>query len=251
MAAQAQARWLLIGNTRWHWAADLGQGLVCWHTPPLHHDLAAGDLAPEGTAELPLATWAAVGAVPEQAGLDPARRMELQQVPLQAMPPWLGIDRALVGWRAWQIAQAPVVVADAGTALSFTRVDGQGRFAGGRLLAGAGLQLQALGQGTAQLPALPSLQAGSEDSAGPDPLEGWPMATEAALRSGVGWGLAAAIAMAAQQVWQEEPSCQLFLTGGDGALLAPLVRALLGAQGSGQFTLAPDLAMEALAFLAP
>lgn len=242
MAAQLQARWLLIGNTRWHWAANLGQGFACWHTPPPAQGWADG---------ASLAAWSAVGAVPEQTGLDPARRIELGQVPLQALPPWLGIDRALVGWRAWQIAQAPVLVADAGTALSFTRVDGQGRFAGGRLLAGAGLQLQALGQGTAQLPALPSLQAGLGDSVGPDPVAAWPLTTEAALRSGVGWGLAAAIATAAQQVWQEEPACQLFLTGGDGALLAPLVRALLGAAGACQHTLAPDLAMEALALLEP
>ena len=242
MAAQTQARWLLIGNTRWHWAANGEQGLACWHSQPPAQGWTAGDS---------LAAWAAVGVVPDQAGLDPARRIDLGQVPLQALPSWLGIDRALVGWRAWQIAQAPVVVADAGTALSLTRVDGQGHFVGGRLLAGAGLQLQALGQGTAQLPALPSLQAGLGDSAGPDPVEAWPLATEAALRSGVGWGLAAAIATAAQQVWQEEPACQLFLTGGDGALLDPLVRALLGAQGSGQFTWAPDLAMEALAFLVP
>ena len=87
MAAQTQARWLLIGNTRWHWAANAEQGLACWHTPPPAQGWTAGDS---------LAAWAAVGAVPDQAGLDPARRIDLGQVPLQALPSWLGIDRALV-----------------------------------------------------------------------------------------------------------------------------------------------------------
>ena len=252
MASQVQARWLLIGNTRWHWAANQGAGWVSWHTPPLGQSLEqAHPAAPEGAAALPLAGWAAVGPVPELPALDPAQRIGLDQVPLQVLPPWLGIDRALGGWRAWQIAQAPVLVADAGTALSLTRVDGQGCFAGGRLLAGAGLQLQALGQGTAQLPTLSPILSGAGAADLPCVQDPWPQATGAAMQSGVAWGLAAAMAAAAQQVWQSEPACQLFLTGGDGAPLAPLVEALLGPALAGRVTVAPDLALEALALLGP
>lgn len=58
------------------------------------------------------------------------RRIELAQVPLQQLPPWLGVDRALVGWRAWRRQTQAVLVADAGTCLSLTCVDGQGRFRG-------------------------------------------------------------------------------------------------------------------------
>jgi type III pantothenate kinase len=62
------------------------------------------------------------------------------------------VDRALAGWGAWRLGGgAPVLVADAGTALSLTRVDGDGRFAGGRLLAGVGLQLRSLHRATAAL----------------------------------------------------------------------------------------------------
>lgn len=250
MPSQAPGRWLLIGNTRWHWAAKPEAGWLSWHTPPLGSSFEQEHpAAPEAMAALPLAGWAAVGPVPEQAGLDPAKRIGLAQVPLRAMPPWLGIDRALGGWRAWQIAQAPVLVADAGTALSFTRVDGLGCFAGGRLLAGAGLQLQALGQATAQLPGLSPILAGAGDL--PCAQDPWPLATGAAMQSGVAWGLAAAMAAAAQQVWQTEPGCQLFLTGGDGEALAPLVEALLGPDLASRVTVAPDLALEALALLGP
>jgi type III pantothenate kinase len=194
-------------------------------------------------AGLSLAGWAAVGACPNQAGLVATQRIGLADIPLQAMPPWLGVDRALVGWRAWQLSHAPVLVADAGTALSLTLVDARGHFCGGRLMAGAALQLRALGQGTAQLPDVPVPWAIAEEL--------WPMATEAAMGSGVLWGLAAAIALAAQQVWAEQPDCQIWLTGGDGPTLEPLLAGWLGSEAKGRLRCAPDLALEALAALRP
>jgi hypothetical protein len=130
-------------------ADGIGAGLRCFHTSP----------APE-PLPIPLArwrAWAAVGELPRGLELPARRRLSLDQVPLGAMPPWLGIDRALVGWGAWsrQNRRNPgraVLVADAGTALSLTRVDGQGRFCGGRLAAGVALQMRALAGGTALLP---------------------------------------------------------------------------------------------------
>lgn len=223
--APEAAHWLLIGNSRWHWASQGLAGWRSWHAPP-------------GLAGSPLAGWAAVGPIPDQLGLDGSARIGLADIPLEAMPPWLGVDRALVGWRAWQLSGSPVLVADAGTALSLTRVDAVGRFVGGRLMAGAALQLRALAEGTAQLP-----QARGPDGM-PDAL--WPMETEAAMGSGVLWGMAGAIALAAQQVWAEKPDCQIWLTGGDGAQLEPLLAGL-----EGRLRWAPDLALEALAALRP
>jgi pantothenate kinase type III len=65
-------------------------------------------------------------------------RLRVEDVPLAGAPSWLGIDRALAGWEAWRQTGGPVLVVDAGTVLSLTRVDGEGRFQGGRLMAGAG-----------------------------------------------------------------------------------------------------------------
>ena len=185
--------------------------------------------------------WAAVGAVPESARLPPEARLQLAEVPLAAAPPWLGIDRALAGWWAWRLAAGPVLVADAGTVLSFTRVDREGRFAGGRLLAGVALQLRAMAGGTAHLPAVDAPDWSPQDVPPPP----WPHDTTLAMRSGVLRGLAAAIARAAQEALLEEPECRLLLTGGDGAALASLLEPDLAVEQR------PHLCLEALAALRP
>jgi len=242
--APAAAHWLLIGNSRWHWASQDLHGWRSWDASP---GLAGGP----SLAGDRLAAWAAVGPIPQPAGLDGSQRIGLADIPLQAMPPWLGVDRALVGWRAWQRSGAPVLVADAGTALSLTRVDAGGRFVGGRLMAGAALQLRALGEGTAQLPDT-RVSAGIADGMPAGMAHGpWPTATEAAMGAGVFWGMAGAIALAAQQIWAEQPDCQIWLTGGDGARLEPLLVGWLGLAGAGRLQRAPDLALEALAALRP
>jgi len=267
-AGQEPGAVVLLGNSRWHWAelggldgalaasddasdktsdrifdrfraVDLEPGLHCFHTAP----------APE-PLPIPLArwrAWAAVGEVPQGLELPAGRRLGLDQVPLTAMPPWLGIDRALVGWGAWRRQNRinpgmAVLVADAGTALSLTRVDGEARFCGGRLAAGVALQLRALAGGTALLPPI-------DQGWWHDPMPGpWPLETRAAMVRGCLEAVAAAIA----QAWREARDsggpggyCQLWLTGGDAGLLAPL----LAAQGM-DFTAAPNLALESLAALA-
>ena len=259
MAPEA-AHWLLIGNSRWHWACQGLDGWRTWHAPP-GFGFGGAPLAALRSDGLQLAGWAAVGPIPDQLDLDGSARLGLADIPLQAIPPWLGVDRALVGWRAWQLSGSPVLVADAGTALSLTRVDADGQFVGGRLMAGAALQLRALAAGTAQLPEI-GVSAGiadgmpSEMPAGQWPMAAglWPTQTEAAMGSGVLWGMAGAIALAAQQVWAEQPDCQIWLTGGDGAQLERLLAGWLGRARSGlegRLQWAPDLALEALAALRP
>ena len=186
--------------------------------------------------------WAAVGPVPAPVPWPAEGRLDTAEVPLARMPSWLGVDRALVGWRAWQRSETAVLVADGGTALSLTRVDADGGFAGGRLMAGARLQLRALQAGTAGLPALeltPVLAA-----------QPWPHATAEAMASGVLRGLAAAVAQAGREALAEDPRCRLWITGGDGPLLAPLVRELV-ADSSLVVECDPALALEALAALRP
>ena len=253
--AAAPARWLLIGNSRWHWArpAAEGQGLALVHTPP--PDLAETDRAAAAPSAADLAeagrhllAWASVGPLPGSlaAALPGERRVSLAAVPLAAAPPWLGIDRALAGWQAWRCGGTPVVVADAGTVLSLTRVDRTGAFAGGRLLAGAALQWRAMAAGTEALPPLLP-QAGT----GPE-LEPWPVATAAAMRSGVVLGLAAAVALALEEAVAAEPECRLLLTGGDGpALRGPLTGSLARRGLAERLAWRPALALEALAALAP
>ena len=201
-------RWLLIGNSRWHWAALApDQSLQLWHT-----SAAAGlkqlQQAPEA--------WAAVGPVPKDLERWQPQRLLTSDVPLANLPPTLGVDRALAAWGAWQQCRQPVLVADAGTALSLTLVDAAGCFLGGRLMAGGRLQLQALHQGTADLPQLEPVEAAG-------PL--WATQTSEAMASGVARGLAAAIALAFHDRPQPQWPWQLWLTGGDAPVLKPLLQA--------------------------
>ena len=220
------SRWLLIGNSRWHWAEDRQGERHYWSEPPAP----ALPLQPRG--------WAAVGPVPQ--GVPPAGRLALAHIPLQNLPPWLGIDRALGGYEAWQRCHQPVLVADAGTALSLTWVDAEGRFCGGRLQAGAALQLQALHQGTAQLPVVHQAALGSTHQ-----VCSWPDATEAAMVAGVLEGLAGALQRAAAQLLQRQPNLKLWLTGGDAGALHSLLAAS-GGQAMG-WQLAPGLCLDGLA----
>ena len=245
------ARWLLIGNSRWHWAETGADGGLSFRhqAPPAE----AGGAAP--------LAWAAVGPVVAGPGLPPERRLVLAQVPLAGAPPGLGIDRALAAWWAWRQLGAPVLVADCGTVLSLTRVDRQGCFAGGRLQAGLALQLRAMAAGTVALPELrpepmAAATAGAAEPAGAAAL--WPAATAAAMAVGVEQGLAAAVAAAARQAG---PGVRLVLTGGDAERLGPLLAPLLapwlaaGPQPAGgpepPPLLWPHLCLEALVALRP
>ncbi len=249
---------VLLGNSRWHWA-ELGawdRAAAPGPTTNWEGPFAAATLrcfhSPTAPQPLPIPparwlAWASVGELPLGWDLPAGRRLGLEQVPLGAVPPWLGIDRALVGWGAWRRQSlispaASVLVADAGTALSLTLVDRDGRFCGGRLAAGVALQLRALAGGTALLPELDQAWW-QEPSPGP-----WPLETRAAMVRGCLEAGAAAIAQAWRQACGPGGSpgaCQLWLTGGDGEAMAPL----LAAEGV-PFTAAPNLALESLAALA-
>ena len=224
------ARLLLIGNSRWHWAEPSGGGLRCWHTTP------NGRLDPEQQQEL--LAWAAVGPLPQLALAPQIRRISLGDIPLNDPPAWLGIDRALVGWRASQQQGYGVLVADAGTALSLTWVDAQGCFQGGRISAGVALQLRSLADSTAQLPLLGPDVEGSADA--------WPRQTEHAMAEGCRRAVAAAITQAWHSLQLQVGSVPLalWLTGGDGPQLMPLLE-----EQQLQPVWAPDLALEALAAL--
>jgi type III pantothenate kinase len=230
------ARWLLIGNSRWHWAGLQKAELISWHAAP---------------AALPGAAvhaWAAVGPVPVGAELPQERRLLLADVPLREAPPWLGVDRALAGWQAWRERGGPVLVADAGTVLSFTRVDGPGRFAGGRLMAGVALQLRAMAAGTQALPS--ALAEGVIPDLSDQDHGSWPRETAAAMAVGVRRGLAAAVVAAALDLARREPQLGLVLTGGDGEQLLPLIAEGLAGRGPVPL-LRPALCLEALAALRP
>ncbi|HEY9875226.1 MAG TPA: pantothenate kinase, partial [Candidatus Obscuribacterales bacterium] len=134
----------------------------------------------------------------------------LDQVPLSGLYPTLGIDRALALWGACQNFGCPVLVIDAGTALTFTGADANHRLVGGAIMPGLRLQIQSLAQRTA---ALPEIQSPSQLP------PRWALNTPAAIESGVVYTLLAGIKDFIEAWWQEFPGSRVVVTGGDRILL--------------------------------
>ena len=201
-------RALLIGNSRWHWAERHQTQWRFDHTPPDQQRLGSEPLV-----------WAAVGPIPAQLVDGPGRpRIQLQNIPLAGCPPWLGVDRALGAWEAWRreqrsgsTADRGLLLADAGTVLSLTLLDGGGRFQGGQLIPGLGLQLRSMGAGTTLLP-----QGVQADQV---PSELFPVATEAAMVRGVIQSMVTLV-----QDAQRSSGASLWLCGGDAPLLEGQLR---------------------------
>jgi len=217
-------RLLLIGNTRWHWAECAEKSKWTFrHTTPLEGPC-RDVLVPE--------RWAAVGQIPETLSLPEDNQVHLDQVPLKDVPSWLGIDRALAGWGAWRRSGGAeeLLVVDAGTVLSLTRVTASGCFAGGLLCAGLRLQLQAMGEGTAALPVL------GTQAITIDPSPTFPRDTASAMTQGVVQSLLGLIQRATGHF-----QGTVWLCGGDAPLLLPG----LVAQGVAVHH-TPDLVMETL-----
>ena len=220
----SEQRCLLIGNSRWHWAQRSGRG--AW-------SYSHGQPQPSALADSPpLCAWAAVGPVPDHAVLSSDRRLGLGAIPLRDAPPWLGVDRALAGWGAWIESGrvGPLMVVDAGTVLSLTRISGDGGFDGGWLAAGLGLQLKAMAEGTQALK-IPNAQE-------PSPGDGIPFPRDSceAMRRGVMESLVGLIVRA-----QNRDPSPVWLCGGD----APVLEPVLLNEGL-EVTHAPDLVMQTL-----
>ena len=202
--ARDVGRALLIGNSRWHWAQRQGNTVRIEHGPP--------DPARIGTNP---PVWAAVGPVPEPLMAHQDLRIRLEDVPLPKAPPWLGVDRALGAWMAWRHSQQQqldcsrgLLLVDAGTVLSLTRVTADGCFGGGQLIPGYRLQLRAMAEGTVGLPSTPELPDSEVAQ------EVFPQQTVAAMQRGVLQALLATIAVA-----QQNSKGLLWICGGDAELL--------------------------------
>ncbi|MBD2038004.1 pantothenate kinase [Leptolyngbya sp. FACHB-321] len=252
-------RWLAlsIGNSRLHWAQFSGNDLQqTWDTPhlsatdvqqliatqftksafhPSLHDNADG-------AHMPL--WIA-SVVSQQSLLwqkyDAATFITLEQVPLAGLYPTLGIDRALAALGAIALMHSPVLVIDAGTALTFTSVD-SARLIGGAILPGLGLQFQTLQQATAALPnALPAALPASEERVAPQLLPPrWALNTTDAIASGIIYTLVAGLQAFVNDWWQQFPASPVLLTGGDRDRLYAYLTATMPAMAS-KLTVEPQL----------
>jgi type III pantothenate kinase len=230
---------LMIGNSRLHWAWFAGAALQeAWdtnHLPvstveQLIRGLASGVIPKEilpphllsvyssdSPSQIPLYL---ASVVPAQTTLWQTYRaaevITLAHLPLRGLYPTLGIDRALALLGAGETYGYPVLVIDAGTALTFTGADNHRRLIGGAILPGLGLQLQSLAQRTAALPAtqLP-----------PQLPPRWAVETPAAIESGVVYTVLAGIRDFIEDWRCQFSDSQIALTGGDSDLLLTYLQA--------------------------
>ena len=145
----SEENYLMIGNTRWHWAKKSETDWKFFHTSPNPIELKNKDYSQ--------IYWASVGKIPEDIKLCASKQINLEDVPLIHIPSYLGIDRALASWSAFQkhsyqkLAKQEIIVIDAGTILSVTKITKKGAFAGGKLIPGLKLQLSSMGAGAINL----------------------------------------------------------------------------------------------------
>ncbi|NER50373.1 MAG: pantothenate kinase [Symploca sp. SIO1A3] len=228
----------MIGNSRLHWALFVDGTLTeAWDTnhlsaavvEPLFQDWASGIMPAailpphlveqqwEIPSQLPLYI---ASVVPAQTKLwqtyPTAQVLTLADLPLQRLYPTLGIDRALAVLGAGETYGYPVLMIDAGTALTFTGANAQRQLIGGAILPGLGLQLKSLAQKTA---ALPTTQLPSQL-----PTR-WAMETPGAIESGVIYTVLAGIQDFIANWQQQFPDSQIALTGGDSDLLLKYLQA--------------------------
>ncbi|MDJ0733926.1 MAG: pantothenate kinase [Nostocaceae cyanobacterium] len=226
---------LMIGNSRLHWGLFTGKTLQStWNTDYLPksaiHKLAQSQTLADLSSTISLPTLPTLptlppplllaSVVPGQTQLwqtyENIRIITLEQIPLQGLYPTLGIDRALALFGAGKTLGFPIMVIDAGTALTFTGADSHQNLVGGAILPGLGLQFATLGEKTGKLPFVRVHHLVSL------PYR-WGKNTQEAIKSGIFYTILAGIKDFIEAWWKEFPEGKVVITGGDRTLIAEYI----------------------------
>jgi type III pantothenate kinase len=222
---------LNIGNSRHHWAAFRGQQLqLTWDVPNLEMKAWLASVHfPQAFTSLP--GWPGIPCLEDASapglwlasvvpdwiadwqGFPQVHSITLEQIPLSHTYPSLGIDRALALWGAGITYGFPVLVIDAGTALTLTGGNRDQEFCGGAILPGLGLQHRILAGNTA---ALPELKQPADFN---DLPQRWGRDTTSAICSGILYNLLAGVESFIEDWQQLHPTSPILFTGGDGQYL--------------------------------
>ena len=128
-------------------------------------------------------------------------------VPLVGLYITMGCDRALAVFGAGETYGYPVLVIDAGTAITVTGVDANKNLIGGAIIAGLRSQFASLHKNTAALPDL--------DIPATMPTL-WAKDTQSAIQSGIVQMILAGLRVYLQDWRSQFPDRPIILTGGDG-----------------------------------
>lgn len=130
----------------------------------------------------------------------------------------LGLDRiaALCGAMSTEL-KSPILVVDAGTAITADLLLPSGEFAGGSIAPGISLRLASLHAGTARLPEVEICKEETPVCA---------LSTRDSILSGCVWGAAMEIFGRFLYLMENEGAGEILLTGGDSTLIAERLRSL-------------------------
>jgi len=138
--------YLLIGNSRLHWAIRKDNSYEFFHT-------LFDQKFPENI-NLKKLVWASVGKYPTCKLLN-NNEIKINNLTLKKMPDHIGIDRALACFAAHKIMENKykknILIVDAGTTLSITKINNTGNLIGGQLLPGFTTQLISMDKNTKNL----------------------------------------------------------------------------------------------------
>ena len=137
---------LLIGNSRLHWAKYYQNQSNFFHTPK--------DYKVPENINLDHLIWAAVGKLPDFS-LNKENEIKTKDIQLSNLPHNFGVDRAFACLGALNIISNPLkkdlLIADFGTILSITKLSSNGSIIGGQLIPGFLTQLKSIEQNTKNL----------------------------------------------------------------------------------------------------
>lgn len=133
--------------------------------------------------------------------------IKTSDIPLHGLYATMGCDRALAAYGAGEIYGYPVLVIDAGTAITVTGIDADQALVGGAIVAGLRSQFAVLHKNTAALP----------DLLIPQTLpERWATDTNSAIQGGVAHILVAGLQAYIDDWRSQFADSKVIITGGDG-----------------------------------
>ena len=137
---------LLVGNSRLHWAKYSNNESQFFHTKK-------DQKVPENI-DLDQLIWASVGKLPNFL-LKKENEIKTKDIQLSNLPDFFGVDRAFACIAALEIIENPskkdLLIADFGTILSITKLNSNGSIIGGQLIPGFLTQLKSMEQNTKNL----------------------------------------------------------------------------------------------------
>ena len=213
---------LLVGNSRLHWAINLQNKYCFSHT---HRN----NKIPQNI-NLNNLIWASVGELPDLF-LKQENEIKTKDIKLKNLPVYFGVDRALGCLEALKIIKNPsqknLLIADCGTTLSLTKLTANGSIIGGQITPGFLTQLKSLEKNTKNLKAPKKYQI---------PVEDFLIKTEDSMLKGVYNSLIGVINLSF-----DKTKDILIICGGDAELIGGGLK-----QNYKEIIIAPNLVMQGM-----